>query len=423
MRTFVRWFLGGAALCAAGPAVALSQETVIYNFQKGLDGAGPVGGLIADTAGALYGTTTYGNSNHGAVFKLTPPASGKTIWTETTLHTFDGSSGGAPHGRLLFGANGVIYGTTDSGGRKGAGVVFKLTPPAKGKTAWTYAVLYQFTGKSDGGAPRAGLISDDSGALYGTTSAGGIIVNGSSGNGTVFKLTPPASTPGVWTETVLYRFTGGKDGGFPRGAVTPDVSVLYGTTASGGNANGNGVVFKLTPATGGKTWKQTVLYTFTGGKDGGAPDPGVIRDAANGTLYGTTYFGGGTTNGSGVVYSLTPPKSATGTWKETTLYAFRGLADGGHPYEGQLILKGGFLYGTTQGSQESGLGNGGTVFELIPPKAGSTTWTEHVLYDFKNGLDGGGPDSGVLVGKSGEFYGTANTGGTKVNGVVYKLVP
>jgi uncharacterized repeat protein (TIGR03803 family) len=165
-------------------------ETVLYSFKGGSDGSGPAAGLIADSSGNLYGTTYLGGAfasgcngifadlGCGVVFKLSPGG------TETVLHTFTGGSdGGVPSGGLIADSSGNLYGTTSRGGASGrspsgSGVVFKLSPSG------TETVLYSLKGGSDGSGPAAGLIADSSGNLYGTTSGGG-----ASGNGTVFKLT------------------------------------------------------------------------------------------------------------------------------------------------------------------------------------------------------------------------------------------
>jgi uncharacterized repeat protein (TIGR03803 family) len=185
-----------AVLSLAGSALAAPVETVLYRFTGGSDGSDPRGGLIADKEGALYGTTRKGRNgiscggDCGTVFKLTPPAEGQTAWTETVLYRFTGGSDGRePFAGLIAGQQGALYGTTIRGGTgnggSGFGTVFKLTPPAKGQTAWKETVLYRFTGGSDGSEPIAGLIADKEGALYGTTEVGG----GNNNNGTVFKLT------------------------------------------------------------------------------------------------------------------------------------------------------------------------------------------------------------------------------------------
>jgi uncharacterized repeat protein (TIGR03803 family) len=288
---------------------------VLYRFQGGSDGFFPVAGLIADSEGALYGTTGGGGSNNDTVFKLTPAhdkATGKTTWTENVLYRFQGGSDGYfPLAGLIADSEGALYGTTQNGGSGDNGTVFKLTPPAKGRspltqTAWTETVLYRFQSGSDGSLPAAGLIADREGALYGTTQFGGSgcqhLPPGSSGCGTFFKLTP-ARKQTAWTESVLYRFQGGGDGSYPyAGLIADSEGALYGTTAfSGSLGNGAGTVFKLTPARNQTAWTESVLYIFQGGSDGSLPLARLIADK-EGALYGTTVNGG--TAGRGTVFKL-----------------------------------------------------------------------------------------------------------------------
>ena len=340
------------------------SESVLYSFTgyPG-DGASPTAGLIADQSGALYGTTLYGGAyNYGAVFKLTPPAQSGGAWSESVLYSFTGypGDGASPYAGVIFGGSGAVYGTTYVGGAVGAGTVFKLTPPAQSGGVWSESVLHSFTGPPDGGYPFAGVIFGGSGALYGTTSEGG-----AAGAGTVFKLTPPARSGGAWSESVLYSFTGAADGGYPIGGVILDVfGALYGTTEDGG-AYDYGTVFKLTPPPPRITWGESVLHSFTGAADGGSPEAGVIFDQL-GALYGTTIEGGAgcAPYGCGAVFKLTPPARSGGAWGESVLHRFTGsLGDGALPLAGVIFDQSGALYGTTY---EGGADGYGTVFKLTP---------------------------------------------------------
>jgi uncharacterized repeat protein (TIGR03803 family) len=271
---------------------------------------------------------------------------------------------------------------------------------AKAQTTYTESVLYAFTGGAHGANPSAyapaGVVRDSAGNLYGTTRDGG------QGYGVVFKL----DTSGQ--ETVLHSFTGGADGAYPVGGVILDSKGnLYGTGAAGGTW-GAGVVFKVS-----KAGKETVLYTFTGGDDGGNPDAGVIRDSS-GNLYGTTQTYGA--YNVGVVYMLDT------SGNETVLHTFTGGADGGNPYAGVIRDAAGNLYGTTTGggntacAAPSGYPPGcGVVYKL------DTAGDETVLHSF-TGADGGEPYPGGLIRDSaGNLYGTASYGGTANVGVVYEL--
>jgi uncharacterized repeat protein (TIGR03803 family) len=309
----------------------------------------------------------------------TPAAQAQTY---TLLHRFRVSptDGANPHAGLIGDPAGNLYGTTDYGGAFGFGVVFKLD-----KTGET--VLYSFTGGADGGNPLAGLIRDAAGNLYGTTSYGG-----ASGWGVVFKL----DTTGA--ETVLDTFTPRADGVYPdAGLIGDSAGNLYGTTYDGGASNG-GVVFKLDT-----TRAETVLYSFTGGADGGHPEAGLIRDPA-GNLYGATRWGGAF--GCGVVFKL----DTAGT--ETVLYSFTGRADGAYPVAGLIQDSAGNLYGTTYEGGASGLG---VVFKL------DTTGTETVLHTFTGGTDGANPWAGLVRDLAGNLYGTTYDGGASNGGVVFKL--
>ena len=292
----------------------------------GTDGARPQAGLIFDAAGNLYGTTFYGGSLScdrpsacGTVFELSPPAAGRTAWTEMVLHSFINYTDGArPAAGLIFDAAGNLYGTTYEAGVSHYGTVFELSPPAAGRTAWTETVLHSFAG-AGGAVPAAGLIFDSGGHLYGTTYVGGV-----SDYGTVFELSPPTAGRTAWTETVLHRFAG-TDGTNPvAGLIFDAAGNLYGTTLGGGVSD-YGTVFELSPPAAGRTaWTETVLHSFAG-TDGANPAAGLIFDAA-GNLYGTAAWGGNPAcplpppplasgglepfRGCGTMFELTPPPPA-----------------------------------------------------------------------------------------------------------------
>jgi len=380
----------------AGVRPALVKFQVLYSFQGGADGAGPVAALVADGAGNLYGTAEYGGDGNGVVFKV--DASGK----ETVLYSFKGGTDGAnPTGALARDAAGNLYGTTLNGAGSGCGpldgcgTVFKLD--ATGKET----VLYRFTGGTNGTAPFAGLIRDKDGNLYGTTTAGGGSGCGGSGCGTVFKVDAAGE------ETVLHRFAGGKDGSNPQASVIRDAQGnLYGTTLQGGGSGCNdnagcGTVYKLNTA-----GKEQVLHRFTGG-DGGWPWS-LTRDAG-GNLYGTASIGG--RSGAGTVFKLSP------TGKITTLYSFTGRADGASPTGGVILDRAGNLYGTAdQGGNSCGNLSCGTVFRL------DTTLKFSVLHRFIGG-DGEFPIAGLVRDRAGNLYGTTIDGGSVNSGVVFKLTP
>ncbi len=274
--------------------------------------------------------------------------------------------------------------------------------------ASTEKVLYSFCGYSNdctGYFPQGNLILDNAGNLYGTT------YRGNTDDGNVFELSPGSN--GTWTETVLYSFTGGGDGGYPNGGLIFDAAGnLYGVTQSGGNTNCNcGTVFELSPGRNG-TWTETVLYSFTG-PDGYGPRAGLTFDSA-GNLYGTTQGGGAI--GSGTVYQLTP--GSNGLWTEKVIHSFNPkVKDGWTPFSPVTFDTSGNLYGTTQ---RGGTGGGyGTVFQLTPHANGK--WTEKLLRSFGgDGKDGASPWAGVILDAAGNLYGTTNHGGTDRSGCIFQ---
>jgi uncharacterized repeat protein (TIGR03803 family) len=353
-----------------------------------------------------------------ALIMVAAPAGALSAPIEIVLHAFtgEGQDGSTAIAGLIADNNGNLYGTTAGGGASGNGTVYELSPPMAGEV-WTETVLYAFTGGSDGSSPLAKLTFDGNGNLYGTTAGGG-----ASGKGTVFELSPPTAG-GKWSLNTLYQFTGGSDGGLPSGVILASGN-LYGMTWRGG-ASGKGTVFELSPPTAGGKWTLNTLYPFTGGSDGANPTGGLIMDS-EGNLYGTTAWGGA--SGNGTVFELTPPAAAGGMGTLNTLYAFTGGSDGGSPLAGLTFGSKGNLYGTTYFGGASGFG---TVFELTPPAATGGMGTLNTLHAFAGGSsDGANPGAGVTFDSSGNLYGTTTWGGGSCPnggesgcGVVFELSP
>ena len=387
-----------------------------------------------------------------------------TVWaanTETVLYSFSGSSdGGDPASSLVFDSAGNAYGTTVVGGDFGFGTVFELSPSGAG---WSETVLHSFTDSPDGKYPYGGVTIDSAGNLYGTTASGGSsscnscgvvfklsnsrgqwaesviysflgnndgagpgapLVFDSAGNlygmtpdggahqaGTIFQLVPGQN--GQWTEKVIHSFTGGNDGGI--GSLGPllidGAGNLYGVTEVFG-ANGFGTVFKLSPGSNG-TWRGTTIYAFKGQPDAGSPYGGLVMDSA-GNLYGTTYFGG--TNNVGTVYEL---HKAAGVWKEKVLYSFQTANDGNLTTTTLRFDTAGNLYGTTSEGGRPGC-NCGTIFKLT--RQGSA-WTESVVHSFAGDPDGAFPSYGLVSDTAGNYYSTTPAGGTHNQGAVFQFTP
>lgn len=269
----------------------------MHQFGQGAaDGIGPNGPLVLDAAGNLYGTTYAGADGFGTVFELTHEANG--VWAEKVLHTFgSGSDGRFPEGNLILDGSGNLYGTTSQGGANGEGTVFQLARTPGG--GWGENIVHNFDPNSgDGDRPAYGLILDAAGNLYGTTRQGGPTGD----TGVVFELSPQSG--GTWTETILDGFQNGISQ--PCGnLIFDEAGNLYGTTLLGGPgacSNGCGTVFELTPDTHGG-WTENVLHNFGLGTDGSQPFDGLVFDAS-GNLYGTTSGGGA--YGWGTVFEVTP---------------------------------------------------------------------------------------------------------------------
>ncbi len=410
VRCFLTLTLVAALLLAAHPAQAQTL-TVIHNFTGGQDGANPRGGLMMDAAGNLYGTASAGGSTTcqggcGTVFKLSNRGSG---WTFSPLYNFTAMPDGQfPNGKLSFGPNGALFGTTSYGGASnqngrcegtGCGTIFSLRPPATFcRTAicfWTEQQLYQFTGNDDGGTPSGDIAFDSAGNLFGTGYTAGFF-----GGGVVWELTPSG---GNWSESVPYYFSG-SDGSSPAaGVVLDSTSHVYGTTQYGGMFN-LGIVFQLTHN--GNTWVESILQNFDEA-NGAQPLGNVLLDGS--AIYGTTSRGGAGGVG-GQAFQL---MNSGGTWMESVLYTFTGESGPA----GDLVMdSAGDLYGTTL---QEGTNNFGTIFKLSP-SGGTYTYT--LLHAF-NGQDGAQPRGSIVMDANGNLYGTTAGGGPHNRGVVWELSP
>ena len=438
-------------------------EKILHSFGNPADGMEPVSSVLLNAAGNVFGTTSEGGTGFGTVFELSTN-DGKH-WKKSLKYDFPGTDGSTSTAKMSADRSGVLYGTTTSGGAYGFGSVFTLTQ-TDGR--WISELIYSFTGGNDGGSPRSGVIFDDTGNLYGSTSSGGdpdcgcgtvymlmqsnrswrettlysfpqhtggvsdlvkdkhgnlfgTADQGGPGAGIVFEVSPFGN--GEWKEATLHNFGSGSDGYYPMsGVILDDQGNLYGTTYEGGTYGG-GIVFELAAG----TWNETVLHEFNRTGDASAPWGALIF--VNGSLYGTTIAG--PTSGAGAVFELSPPLQSTG-WTEKLLYVFAGPPnDGSTPFAGLVPDVAGNLYGTTA---EGGTGSAelcgegcGTVFELSPGSEGK--WQEKVLYNFTGGVDGLSPQSSPVFGRDGALYGTTPEGGAQNGtfqqgaGTVYQIRP
>ena len=398
-----------SAFATVMPASA-QQETLLYSFHdNNSDGTEPVAAPVFDAAGNLYGTTISGGAyNFGSVFELSPQSGG--VWKEKLLHSFNsnGKDGFNPTASLILDAAGNLYGTTSLGGSHSGGTVFELSPQPGGGQ-FSERILHNFTpGLTDGSNPIAGLVFDAAGDLYGDTVAGG-----AHNNGVVFELTP-VSGGHSWSEKLIHAFDGHGGGAIPFGTLVFDpAGNLYGTTQDGGIQN-NGIVFKLSPTLSGP-WTETVLHSFTGGPtDGSAPEAGVTFDSA-GNLYGTTYGGG--TFEYGTVFKLSP--NGDGSWSESFVHYFDSVPPDGYSVNSVIVDASGNLYTTTA---EGGEYAYGTVIEF---SLGGGSWNEITLHSFNYAgtNDGDTPKAGLIFDAAGNLYGTTQHGGRYNEGTVFKVTP
>jgi uncharacterized repeat protein (TIGR03803 family) len=392
---------------ALGPhALHGVTEKVLYSFVGGSDGEHPLNEALIAANGTFYSSTERGGDSGclsgdgcGTVFKMS------TSGAESVLYSFNGEPDGqSPKGGVVE-RSGVLYGTTQGGGKYGYGTFFKTT--TSGKETVLHSFGAAVSGGYDGIGPYAGLIyvqADDK--FYGTTIYGGTGTCGSSGAGcgTVFSVTPSGK------ETVLHSFAGGQDGDFLTGSLVYSNGKLYGTTQLGGGGGGSlcgssdpgcGTIFSVSTS-----GTEKVLYSFTDASDGAYPDGGLID--VNGTLYGMAGRGGGKlcSGGCGTIFGL----STSGKFHD--IHSFQGPPnDGASPF-GNLTNVKGTLYGTTeQGGKStactasSGTTGCGVVFRV------TTSGKEKMLYSFNDGPDGATPLTTLLY-LNGVLYGTTYSGGS-----------
>jgi hypothetical protein len=408
--------LAAANAFASGPS-----EFVIYQFPDTFAvGATPNGNLIADRAGNLYGTAQFGGAfNHGTVFELVKPVPPATAWGAAVLFDFPGGSGGgSPLGALTFDNAGNLYGM--------GGVVFRLSPPTTAGNPWTETVLHTFQGSpNDGdGSGISGVVFDAAGNLYGATMSGGTVIPHNIlcqlGCGVVYELSP--TDQGEWTETVIHYFNGGQ-GARPAGTPTFDAhGRLYGLTEAGG-LHGDGTAYRLLPpTTQGGAWNFRVIYQFGSSLTDSVNPQSSLTVHGSGILYGAAQFGG--QNGVGTVFALSPPTTTGGAWTESILHDFASGTDGNQPTGNVIFDHAGNLYGATGrgGGNGSGCNGGcGVVYELTP---GTSVWTETVLHAFpSSSRDASVPNGGLLLGKNGVLYGAAGTAVPTKRGAIYGIVP
>jgi uncharacterized repeat protein (TIGR03803 family) len=459
-----------AAICSLVILFALAAnaatETILHSFSAQQRGAWP-NNLVSDSSGNLFGTTENGgNANLGVVFEFASNAKGG--FTETVLHSFaGGTTDGSTPVSLILDSQGNIYGVTRYGGAGtcNCGIIYELSKNTSGK--WQEAVLYTFQST---GYPSEAIAIDGAGNLYFGTSTytttgfsylyqltnasgswtanllytfsdgqvnnpeiGALTLDGS-GNiygtieqtaaatqGLVFELSPASG--GTWTEATLYTFLGGTSGGIPTGPLFLQNGNLYGTTLNGGESqcepanSGCGVVYQLAPGNG--QWTESVIYAFRGTDSDGAINPSLGGFGNNGALYGFTFKGGaGACAYCGSVLQLTP--NGNGKWKKTTLWNFDNQDNVDYP-TAVAVTPSGKVFGTSEFPGDSYTVQG-AIFELTQESSPSGGWRLTIPFIFPF-TDGQWPSPGLVADKAGNLYGSTEYGGTNDIGSIYEVSP
>ncbi|MFZ1008891.1 MAG: choice-of-anchor tandem repeat GloVer-containing protein [Candidatus Sulfotelmatobacter sp.] len=401
------------------------HETQLYTFPFSSGAAdaisSPSGAIVRDAAGNFYGLSPYDGPNDncyyegypgpcGTVWELSHTSQG---WQRKIIYRFTGGSDGGGPASLIIDASGNLYGVTNI---QQWGTVFELSPSG---SSWRFKTLYTFSGGADGGAPNA-IVLDRSGNLIGSTYAGGIVNSNvcsdydtnNNGCGVIFELSPASG--GTWNESTLYSFLGTADGGQPFGTVALDPSGnLFGIALDGG-ANSAGVIFKVSESSG--TWAESAPYSFT---FQAGPSHGLTSDAA-GNIYGSTQSGGSPCD-CGTLFELS--LSSGGAYTYNTLYSFTGAFDGSNPSLPPTIDHNGNLFVPSNSTFASNFGGEflNIEFELSPASAG--TWRGSVVHDFPGSNDGWNPVSSLIRDSAGNLYGTTPAGGLYGWGAVFEITP
>jgi uncharacterized repeat protein (TIGR03803 family) len=374
-------------LILLSPCATFSQSVrEVFSFSNANSSAGPVGSPVQGRNSKLYGETSgLGRTivTNGAVFDLSTTG----IWS--LLHTFGGTDGENPQAGLTLAADGNYYGAATYDKNTGWGVLFRIAPNG------IYTILHQFTGGSDGGHPFASLIQAADGNLYGTTYPGLL------DDGTVYKLVP---STGVFS-TIFSLNSDGSQGQQISSPPLQGVDRNFYMTASLGGANGCGTIFKLAT-----TGALLQVYSFPCGVGGNLPI-GALIQASDGSLYGTTQWGGNVTSqgecqsGCGTVFKMSQGVVSV-------VYSFAGAPnDGAFSLAGLVQGTDGNLYG---GTDKGGINDLGTLFEI------TSNGQYKLLYSFVDKI-GSGANGPLLQHTNGKFYGYASFGGGYSEGALYSL--
>jgi uncharacterized repeat protein (TIGR03803 family) len=378
-----------AAKAVSVPRSPTQTYRVIYNFTGGADGGQPTSGLVIDTAGNLYGTTTSGGgpASGGTVFKLSPRAPG---WTFSRLYLFTGPNGSYPDATLVRGADGRLYGTTAYGGMgqgNGNGVIFGLSPAGNilptPFSNWMESLLYDFTGGNDGANPGGTLALDSSGNIYGSA-----VTGGANGGGTLYEFT----NSGI---QVLHSFPAFEGDGIGPIGVIKGANGLYGITASGSD-----------PGT-----ESGTVFTTAGGYHVLLGFLGAQLDSLTADQAGNLYYTVSSLQYDCQEYGEVDVDELSPSGGQSTLTSFEMRLSVLMSWVSMDVS--GNIYGTVDY-----LGDSGNVYKL------ACCWNYTDLHDFAGGPgDGAYPGAAPVVDAQGNIYGTTQYGGTYGQGVVWEISP
>jgi uncharacterized repeat protein (TIGR03803 family) len=400
--------------CFAGQGAATTGVTVVHTFSAiqsafpspsvNSDGASPGAGMTLGSDGNLYGTTTTGGINGaGIIFSLSPNGKLTDLWDFQPVLDSDSQEfyGFGPN-ELTAGPMGFFYGTTQGGGTNRTGTIFKMAPSGQEVDVYVFSAAGTDVSASnpDGMIPTGALVLGTNGNFYGTTQYGG-----TNGNGTIFQVTPNGAFTSVYSFSALggASFNANADGATPNGLTLGTDGNFYGTTQRGGS-NGAGTFFEFTIS-----GALTPLYSF-GATDNDAASPqAALAQGPNGSFYGTSASGSSAL--SGTIFEVTPSGA------ETVLYSFSGGNDGGLPNTALTFGSDGNFYGTTS---SEGLNGYGTLFKITPAGAFSSLYSFAALNTNSENPIGANPSAALAVGRDGNLYGSCAYGGANGTGTIFR---
>jgi uncharacterized repeat protein (TIGR03803 family) len=405
--------------CLSGRAAAGTGVTVVHTFSalqgsfpspmRNSDGASPGARMTLGSDGTFYGTTTTGGV-HGAgiIFSLSPAGNLTDSYDFQGVVDRDGQKDYdlAPN-ELTSGPQNFLFGTTQRGGTNRNGTLFEMPPSGQAMDVYVFSaevtnVSGNVSGSNpDGMSPTGALVEGTNGIFYGTTQYGG-----ANGTGTIFQITHNGTFTSVYSFSGFdLSFIANSDGATPNSLTLGTDGNFYGTTQAGG-ANGSGAFFQFTT-----DGVLTPLYSFGATTNDAAWPQAALVQGPNGNFYGTSEIGGSASPGSGTIFEVTP----SGT--ENVLYSFSGGNDGGLPNTALALGSDGNFYGTTSGA---GVNYNGTLFKITPAGAFSSVYSFAAMNANAENAIGANPSAALVQGRDGNLYGSCAAGGANAAGTIFR---